>query len=139
MVYHGYFNTVQKFSPVLRLDMHFRMQNACFSTLSFLTRIAQQFQNGGRLRPMECTECTGMFCFKNHMHTYPTMSREHSGKKLLASTEEILQNFASFGFQNHVVFKFRNFLFSVVMSLLWKIGRRTIGKPNCCLTSIKLS
>ena len=26
------------------------------------------------------------------MQTYPTMSREHSGKKLLVSTEEILQN-----------------------------------------------
>ena len=31
------------------------------------------------------------FC-KNPMQTYPTMSREHSGKKLLVSTEEILQN-----------------------------------------------
>ena len=30
--------------------------------------------------------------FKNHMQTYPTMSREHSGKKLLVSTKEILQN-----------------------------------------------
>ena len=32
------------------------------------------------------------FFFKNPMQTYPTMSREHSGKKLLVSTEEILQN-----------------------------------------------
>ena len=38
------------------------------------------------------------FFFKNPMQTYPTMSREHSGKKLLVSTEEILQN-SHFKFQ----------------------------------------
>ena len=32
------------------------------------------------------------FFFKNPLQTYPTMSREHSGKKLLVSNEEILQN-----------------------------------------------
>ena len=32
------------------------------------------------------------FCFKNCVQNYPTISREHSGKKLLVSTEEILQN-----------------------------------------------
>ena len=30
------------------------------------------------------------FYFKNCMQNYPTMSREHSGKKLLVSTEDIL-------------------------------------------------
>ena len=32
------------------------------------------------------------FYFKNCMQNYPTMSREHSGKKLLFSTADILQN-----------------------------------------------
>ena len=72
----------------------------CFSIWSFLTGIAQKFQNGRRRRPTECTEPKKYvsisfnfeFYFKNHMQTYPTMSREHSGKKLLVSTEEILQN-----------------------------------------------
>ena len=76
------------------------MQNVYFSTLSFSTVIAQQFQNGRRQRPTECTEPKKYvsislyfdFYFKNHMQTYPTMSREHSGKKLLVSTKEILQN-----------------------------------------------
>ena len=70
------------------------------------------------------------------MQNYPTMSREHSGKKLLVTTTN---HISSFRFQNHVVFKFRDFLFSVVMRLLLKRTRRMIGKPNCCLTSIKLS
>ena len=30
------------------------------------------------------------FYFKNCMQNYPTMSREHSGKKLLVSTKDIL-------------------------------------------------
>ena len=30
------------------------------------------------------------FCFKNYMQNYPTMSREHSGKKLLVITKDIL-------------------------------------------------
>ena len=30
------------------------------------------------------------FYFKNHMQNYPTMSIEHSGKKLLVTTEDIL-------------------------------------------------
>ena len=30
------------------------------------------------------------FCFRNHMQNYPTMSREHSGKKLQITTEDIL-------------------------------------------------
>ena len=29
------------------------------------------------------------FHFKNHMQSYPTMSREHSGKKLLVTIEDI--------------------------------------------------
>ena len=37
-----------KIFRVLRLNTCLRMQNACFSTQSFLTWIAQQFQNGGR-------------------------------------------------------------------------------------------
>ena len=75
------------------------------------------------------------------MQNYPTMSREHSGKKLLVTTEDILQNhISSFRFQNQVVFKFRNFLFSVMMRmLLLTIMEIMIGKPNCGLASIKLS
>ena len=54
---------------------------------------------------MECTEPKKYvsvslyfeFFFKNHMQTYPTMSKEHSGKKLLVSAKEILQN-AHFNF-----------------------------------------
>ena len=73
------------------------MQNVCFSTWSFLTGIAQ---NGRRQRPTEHTEPKKYvsislyfdFYFKNCMQTYPAMSREPSGKKLLVSTEEILQN-----------------------------------------------
>ena len=38
------------------------------------------------------------FYFKNRMQNYPTKSREHSGKKLLVSTKEILQN-SHFKFQ----------------------------------------
>ena len=30
------------------------------------------------------------FYFKNHMQNYPTMSREHSGKKILVTTKDIL-------------------------------------------------
>ena len=30
------------------------------------------------------------FYFKNHMQNYPTISREHSGKKLLVTIEDIL-------------------------------------------------
>ena len=89
-----------KIFPVLRLNTCFRMQNACFSTWSFSTGIAQQFQNGRRLRSTECTEPKKYvsislyfeFYFKNRMQNHPTMSREHSGKKLLVSTKEILQN-----------------------------------------------
>ena len=42
------FHNGLKIFRVLRLNTHFRMQNTCFSTQSFLTWIAQQFQNGGR-------------------------------------------------------------------------------------------
>ena len=38
------------------------------------------------------------FYFKNHMQNYPTMSREHSGKKLLVTTEDILHK-SHFKFQ----------------------------------------
>ena len=37
-----------------------------------------------------------------------------------------------------MVFKFRNFLFSVVMRLLLRVTRRVIGKPNYHLGGIKL-
>ena len=41
------------------------------------------------------------------MQSYPTMSREHSGKKLLVTMEDILhKSHFKFRFQNHVVFKF---------------------------------
>ena len=99
------FQHSKKIFPVLRLNTCVRMQNACYSLQSFLTRLAQQFQNGRRQTPMECTEPKKYvsislyfeFYFKNHMQTYPIMSREHSGKKLLVSTE-ILQN-SHFKFQ----------------------------------------
>ena len=45
------------------------------------------------------------FYFKNHMQTYPIMSREHSGKKLLQRRFCKIR-ISSFGFQNHVIFKF---------------------------------
>ena len=85
------------FQHGLRLNMHFRMQNACFSTQSFLTWIAQQFQNGRRWRLTQHTELWKYvsisfyfeFYFKNCMQNYPTMSRDHSGKKLLVTTEDI--------------------------------------------------
>ena len=72
------------------------------------------------------------------------MSREHFGKKLLVTTEDILHK-AHFKFWilEPCSLQFRNFLFSVlfsvVMRLLLKRTRRMIGKPNCCLSSIKLS
>ena len=91
---------------VLRLNMNFRMQNAFFSTWSFFTRIAQQFQNGRRRQCMEHFEPWKYisisfyfeFYFKNCVQNYPTMSRKQSGKKLLVSTKEILQN-SHFKFQ----------------------------------------
>ena len=42
MVHHSYFNILWK---VLRLNTYFKMQNACFSSQSFSTWIAQYFQN----------------------------------------------------------------------------------------------
>ena len=38
-----------------------------------------------------------------------------------------------------MVFKFQNFLFSLAMRLLLTVTERVIAKPNCHLTSIKLS
>ena len=38
------------------------------------------------------------FYFKNRMQNYPTMSRKHSGKKLLVTTEDILHK-SHFKFQ----------------------------------------
>ena len=80
------------------------------------------------------------FYFKNCKQNYPTMSREHSGKKLLLTTKDILH-------KSH--FKFRisephglqisKFLISVAMRLLLTVTGRVIGKPNCHPTSIKLS
>ena len=71
------------------------------------------------------------------MQNYPTISREHSGKKLLVTTKDILHKL-HFNFRISEPHGFQNFLFSVVMTLLLK-RRRMIGKPNCCLTTIKLS
>ena len=74
------------------------MQNVCFSTQSFSTWIVQQFQNGRMWWFTRCSESQKYvsislyfdFYFKNCMQNYPTMSREHSGKKLLVTTEDIL-------------------------------------------------
>ena len=80
------------------------------------------------------------FYFKNCMQNYPTMSREHSGKKLLVSTQDILHKLHfKFRFLETHGLQISNFLFSVAMGLLLTVTGRVIGKPNCCLTSIKLS
>ena len=79
---------------VLRLNTLFKMQNKCFSTWSFPTWIAQQFQNGRTWWFMRCSESQKYvsisFYFKNCMQIYPTMSRKQSCKKLLVTTEDIL-------------------------------------------------
>ena len=68
------------------------------------------------------------------------MSREHSDKKLLISTEDILHK-SHFKFQISETcgLQISKFLISVAMRLLLTVMGRVIGKPNCCLTSIKLS
>ena len=68
------------------------------------------------------------------------MSREHSGKKLLVTTEDILHK-SHFKFQisePHGL-QISKFLILVMMRLLLTIKGRMIGNPNCCLASIKLS
>ena len=78
--------------------MCFKMQNACFSTQSFSTWIVKQFQKGRMQGFMICSEPQKYvsisfyfdFYFTNCMQNYPTMSREHSGKKLLVTTGDIL-------------------------------------------------
>ena len=47
-----------------------------------------------RIEPWKCVSISLYFefYFKNHMQSYPTMSKEYCGKKLLVSAEEILQN-----------------------------------------------
>ena len=66
------------------------------------------------------------------MQNYPTMSREHSGKKLLVTTEDILHK-SHFKFQisEPLGLQILKFLFSVVMRLLLKRTRRMIGKLRC--------
>ena len=145
MVHHGYFNTVWKFSEFWGWILTSECKTHAFQHGPFLTGIAQQFQNGGRWRLTKCIEPWKYvsisfyfeFFFKHCMQNYSTMSREHSGMKLLPSTEEILQN-SHFKLQISEPCGLQIFLFSVVISLLLKIWRM-IGKPNCCLTSIKLS
>ena len=83
---------------VLRLNTRFKMQNACFSTRSFSTWIVKQFQNGRMQWFMTHSEPQKYvsisfyfnFYFTNCMQNYSTMSTEHSGKKLLVTTEDIL-------------------------------------------------
>ena len=75
------------------------------------------------------------------------MSREHSGKILLVSTKEILQNL-HFKFQisephglqilKFLIFSGDELVVGNEENDRWKM-RRMIGKPNCCLTSINLS
>ena len=80
------------------------------------------------------------FYFKNCKQNYPTISREHSGKKLLLTTEDILHK-SHFNVQisePHGL-QILKFLILVVMRLLLIVTGRVIGKPNCHLTSIKLS
>ena len=80
------------------------------------------------------------FYFKNCKQNYPTMSRVHSGKKLLLTTEDILyKSHFKFWISEPHGLQISKFLISVVMRLLLTVMGRVIGKPNCCLTSIKLS
>ena len=99
---------------VLTLNTHFKMQNMCFSTWSFSTWNAQQ--------------------------NYPTMSREHSVKKLLVTTEDILhKSLFKFWISEACGLQTSNFLFSVMMRLLLTVMGRVTGKPNCHLGGSKLS
>ena len=68
------------------------------------------------------------------------MSGEHSGKKLLLTTKDILHksHFKFWVSEPHGL-QISKFLLSVVMRLLLAVMGRVIGKPNCHLTSIKLS
>ena len=87
-----------KFFQVRRLNTFFKMQNACFSSQSFSSWIVQQFQNSRTWWLMRCSESQKYvsisfyfdYYFKNCMQNYPTMSRKHSDKKLLVTTEDIL-------------------------------------------------
>ena len=68
------------------------------------------------------------------------MSREHSGKKLLATTEDILhKSHFKFRISEPCGLQISKFLILAVMRLLLTITGRMIGKPNCHLASIKLS
>ena len=91
---------------VLRLNTRFKMQNLCFSTPSFSTWIAKQFQNDrmqwftthSELQKYVSISFYFDFYFTNCMQNYPAMSRKHSGNKLLVTTENILHK-SHFKFQ----------------------------------------
>ena len=79
------------------------------------------------------------FYFTNSMQKYPTMSRQHCGKKLLV-------NFTQNAFQDLDIrttwsWKFQNliFLFPIMMLLLLWVTCIMIGKSNCHIGNIKLS
>ena len=68
------------------------------------------------------------------------MSREHSGKKLLVTTDDILHK-SHFKFQiseQHGL-QISKFLIFSHDEIVVDNNRRMIGKPNCHLASIKLS
>ena len=68
------------------------------------------------------------------------MSREHSGMKLLATTEDILHKLHfKFQISEPHGLQISKFLILVMMRLLLTITGRMIGKPNCHLANIKLS
>ena len=74
------------------------------------------------------------------MQNYPTMSREHSSKKLLVTTKDILhKSYYKFQISEACGLQILKFLFSVVVRLLLTVMGRVISKPNCHLGSIKLS
>ena len=74
------------------------------------------------------------------MQNYPTMSREHSGKKLLVTTNDILhKSHFKFWISEPCGLQISKFLVFSHDEIVVERTKRMIGKPNCCLTSIKLS
>ena len=68
------------------------------------------------------------------------MSREHSDKKLLVTTEDILhKSHFKFWISEPCGLHILKFLILVLMRLFLTITGRMISKPNCHLASIKLS
>ena len=68
------------------------------------------------------------------------MSREHSGKKLLISTKDILHKLHfKFQISEPHGLQILKFLIFNGDEIVVESNRESVGKPNCYLTSIKLS